>query len=588
MGISESKTEYLQLLNNACHYLEPFIAGSGPFVQNIKGFAEFVSGFVPLRGLAVIRLSVDNHVQESALWRDGRVLNDKEIASYEPLDVPAWCAALLRGEDGVPFLRTIAEFSGRGAKEVDCFMALPIRDAGEMPGMMIAEKAEAWADEERQIMEGFAQMAKGAFVNRNRGESQVEQTWVFNQLMDNLRANVYVTDMETDEILFMNKIMRETYKVKRPVGKICWKVLQKGLKERCAVCPVDELKHSKEEHPACVWEEHSTLTDRYYENYDSRMPWLDGRMVHFQQSVDITDSKKVMSAAAYDELTGMFNRRVGKERLEKVLRRAEFEQIPVTVCLYDVNLLKLVNDTYGHIEGDLMLSIISKAVMETLEEDQFSFRLSGDEFMIVFYDCKEADANDAIKKIQDRIACERERMKKQYEIGFCYGLIEAPRKFVGLTKLIAEADERMYIQKRTYHNSRLNRERAERQDVTHFTCDKEHLYEALLASTDNYIYLCNMKTNIYQFPPKMVEEFGLPGEIIFDAGNLWAQLIEDSKRQEFQKQLEDLVSGASDTHDLTYRVCNKDGEWVKMRCRGTVSRDENGVAELFAGIMTKL
>ena len=588
MDTFREKTEYLQSLNEAFRVLEPFIIGNKPFTETIEPFAEFTSGFIPLRGLALVLVSSDCTAKECAVWREGRVLGEEEVAAFGHLNIPLWCGSFLRGEKNSLFLREISKLAGRAEDDADCFVSFPVIISGELLGITVAEKAEAWTREETEMFGKLANAARSAFINRNYNESQAEQTWVFNQLMDNMRANVYVTDLETDEILFMNKTMRETYKLRQPIGEICWKVLQKGLTQRCAQCPVDRLKKGGGQNAVCTWEEHSTVTGRYYENYDSLMPWTDGRVVHFQQSVDITDNKKMMSAAAYDELTGLLNRRAGKERLEKVLRNAEFEQVPVTLCLYDINLLKMVNDTYGHVEGDQMLITVSKVVSETLEEEQFAFRLSGDEFMIVFYNCTEAGAEVAMKKVIDRLNCERERLGKPYEISFCYGLLQVPHGFSGLTKIITEVDERMYQQKRAYPSSRLNRERAERQDVMHFTYDKEHLYEALAASTDAYIYICNMKTNLYRFPPGMVEEFGLPGEIVYDAGNIWSQLIEDGKRQEFQKQLEDLATGKADIHDLAYRVRNKDGEWVKVHCRGTVSRDENGEAEMFAGIMVKL
>lgn len=588
MHISQKNAEYLQVLNDTFSTLEPFIIGGGPFSETIGCFAEFACGFLPLDGIAMIRLSSDGRAKECAIWRDGRVLEEEEIAAYDEIDVPLWCRSLLWEGKNDTIQNRIAKLSGRSENEGGCFSVMPIRHSGELPGIIVAEKAEPWTCSEKETLELLTQTAKSAFITRNYNESQTEQTWVFNQLMDNLRANVYVTDIETDEILFMNKTMRETYGIKHPVGKTCWQVLQKGLKERCEECPVDHLKNSGGADSACIWEEHSTVTNRYYENYDSRMRWLDGRIVHFQQSVDITDNKKILSQASRDELTGMFNRRSGKERLEKALRRASFEQSPLTICLYDVNLLKVVNDTYGHIEGDRMLITIAKAVMGALEKDQFAFRMSGDEFMIVFKGCTEAEADVAVKKILDRIVCEKERQEKPYEISFCYGLLQVPHRFEGLTKLITEVDERMYMQKRAYHASRLNRELVQRQDVSHFTYDKEHLYEALIESTDNYVYLCNMKTNLYRFPPKMVEEFGLPGEIVYDAGTVWGALIEDGKRQEFQKQLEDIAEGKTDTHDLTYRARNKDGKWVKLHCRGKASRDENGEAELFAGVVTKV
>lgn len=48
----------------------------------------------------------------------------------------------------------------------------------------------------------------------------------FKQLVDNMQINLYLTDIQTNEIIFMNNKMKETYNLKDPEGKICWKTLQ--------------------------------------------------------------------------------------------------------------------------------------------------------------------------------------------------------------------------------------------------------------------------------------------------------------------------------------------------------------------------
>ena len=70
----------------------------------------------------------------------------------------------------------------------------------------------------------------------------------------------------------------------------------------------------------------------------------------------------------------------------------------------------------------------------------------------------------------------------------------------------------MYEQKRWFHIRRAeerleagNGVRAE--GGTGFAYDKERLYDALVRSTDDYIYICDMRTNTFRYPPAMVEEF---------------------------------------------------------------------------------
>ena len=96
-----------------------------------------------------------------------------------------------------------------------------------------------------------------------------------------------------------------------------------------------------------------------------------------------------------------------------------------------------------------------------------------------------------------------------------------------------------------------------------------------------------MKTDMFRFPPDMVKEFALPGEIVYGGDSVWTMLIHEDDRLAFARSMEELRAGVTDIHDMEYRVRNKDGRWVWIHGRGRVSRDENGEAELFAGIVTK-
>ena len=96
-------------------------------------------------------------------------------------------------------------------------------------------------------------------------------------------------------------------------------------------------------------------------------------------------------------------------------------------------------------------------------------------------------------------------------------LVEAqPCDECSVMELISQADEIMYEQKQQYHIEQARRRLAcspeeERQRIRDFDYDKEHLCDALMESTDDYIFVGNMKTGTFRYSPRMVEEFGLPG-----------------------------------------------------------------------------
>ena len=138
--------------------------------------------------------------------------------------------------------------------------------------------------------------------------------------------------------------------------------IPKEMYGRCPFCPIPELKKREGSNEVISWEECNEKTGQIYENYDCFLEWPDGRTVHMQQSVNITERKELSHTANMDELTGLLNRRAGKADLEEKLRSASRERVPVTVCLSDLNNLKVINDTYGHREGDYALVSVAHIV----------------------------------------------------------------------------------------------------------------------------------------------------------------------------------------------------------------------------------
>ncbi len=120
---------------------------------------------------------------------------------------------------------------------------------------------------------------------------------VLTNILNEIDAYVYVSDMETDEILFVNRKMKETFGIDHDTtGAICWKVIQQGVNGRCSYCPIHKLE--KDPGTPVVWEERNTVTGRYYKNTDSVIEWIDGRKVHLEYSIDITDAKAVQQENA--------------------------------------------------------------------------------------------------------------------------------------------------------------------------------------------------------------------------------------------------------------------------------------------------
>ena len=113
---------------------------------------------------------------------------------------------------------------------------------------------------------------------------------------------------------------------------------------------------------------------------------------------DITDQKKASENIEYlayhDVLTGLPNRLLGRDRLDQALAAARRHGYKVAVMQIDLDKFKLVNDTYGHAAGDMLLREVASRLKLCLRADDTLCRLSGDEFMVVVSQVK-GDAESA-------------------------------------------------------------------------------------------------------------------------------------------------------------------------------------------------
>lgn len=106
-------------------------------------------------------------------------------------------------------------------------------------------------------------------------------------ILNSIDTMIYVTVPFTDEIIFINDLMKKNYGIKGDVrGQACYKILNK-FNKRCDFCPCHKL--DKAPRNIIVWEESNPLTKRKYRNSDRYIEWTNGKIVHIQYSVDVTE-----------------------------------------------------------------------------------------------------------------------------------------------------------------------------------------------------------------------------------------------------------------------------------------------------------
>ncbi|PWM38674.1 MAG: hypothetical protein DBX66_03455 [Clostridiales bacterium] len=156
------------------------------------------------------------------------------------------------------------------------------------------------------------------------------------------------------------------------------------------------------------------------------------------------ESEELRAFAFNDELTGLYNRRFGQGHLEEMLSRGR----ELSVCFLDLDHLKLVNDRFGHKEGDEYILAAAGALREAFGGEALLCRMGGDEFMALLPGVREEEAHARCGDAAGRLQAFSGLYHPGYDMSLSYGVVHLPAG----TKIEAEqvlqlADERMYRHK---------------------------------------------------------------------------------------------------------------------------------------------
>lgn len=123
--------------------------------------------------------------------------------------------------------------------------------------------------------------------------------------------------------------------------------------------------------------------------------YKDGVVVGAQgTAADVTERKQAEEAlrksehryqelSIIDDLTQLFNSRHFYAQLEREMERSNRYEQPLTLLMFDLDNFKTFNDTYGHIEGDHVLSHLGQVIKHCLRETDSAYRYGGEEFMVM-------------------------------------------------------------------------------------------------------------------------------------------------------------------------------------------------------------
>lgn len=158
-------------------------------------------------------------------------------------------------------------------------------------------------------------------------------------------------------------------------------------------------------------------------------------------------SQRLRSIAYRDSLTDLYNHRYFQEQLAHEVERASRYGNPVSVILMDLDHFKQINDTYGHLTGDKLLTLIGQIINNQVRGADVAARYGGDEFAIILTDTKREDAEITAHKLAKAISTGRAfagSLSESLPVSISYGVATCPEEARSVSELLQIADDRLY------------------------------------------------------------------------------------------------------------------------------------------------
>jgi len=139
------------------------------------------------------------------------------------------------------------------------------------------------------------------------------------------------------------------------------------------------------------------------------------------------------------------------ELLEKEIKSAQRRKSFLSICYLDVDGLKEVNDLFGHQEGDRLLVKVSDTIKNNIRGSDIFCRMGGDEFLIIFPDSREEEAEDVWQRIMLGFNNVNKTKAFPYPLQVSHGIVECQKDCFEegkeIDRLIELADKKMYQEK---------------------------------------------------------------------------------------------------------------------------------------------
>ncbi len=174
----------------------------------------------------------------------------------------------------------------------------------------------------------------------------------------------------------------------------------------------------------------------------------------YHDDIDESFQQRMYDAALRDGLTGAFNKKFFLDRLDSELSYARRHHFDLSLLMFDVDFFKRINDTYGHLAGDLVLQKLSKLAAGALRQEDVFARYGGEEFAILCRGVKIQHAGVLGERLRGNVESSIfEHDGRRLPVTISVGVAAYPTSPIETPfHLIAAADEALYEAKRCGRN----------------------------------------------------------------------------------------------------------------------------------------
>jgi diguanylate cyclase (GGDEF)-like protein/PAS domain S-box-containing protein len=179
--------------------------------------------------------------------------------------------------------------------------------------------------------------------------------------------------------------------------------------------------------------------------FDAQHNFLGYRGVKQEITAEQNLYQKIAYQAAYDDLTGLLNRREFNQKLEYSVQKAQKYNTESVLCYLDLDRFKIVNDTAGHLVGDRLLSELAQLLKGMIRKEDTLGRLGGDEFGLLLEGCSITEAQLVCEQLIRAINNYRLQWKTvEFDVGVSVGMVGIGNNAADAPELLSRADLACY------------------------------------------------------------------------------------------------------------------------------------------------